>query len=345
MSPLPADIFDAITSYDIEELQRVIDADPQSVNQPDDDDGMPPLYRAAHYRNQDAIALLIRQGALVDIFASCYLDDSASAQSLLTNDPGLTQLRAPGGRTPLHFAAEKGAMSVAQLLVQQGADVNAEDEDGNTPITEAAHGGPWKPAAHQEMIQLFIDSGAEVTLHVAAGIGRLELLKSAVTSSEDVNQRDENGYAPLFHAAQNNHLECVRWLIEQGADVGMECEDGETALFTAALHLLSQQCDPEICRLLIAHGADYDLHTATALGDLDQMTKLLDDQPDLVSKSNGMYPADYAIHCGNYEALQFLLKRGAEPNSQDDWGRTLLEKASSRPKFERLLREFGASDV
>ena len=45
--------------------------------------------------------------------------------------------RISGGMTPLHLAAEYGRNQVVELLIAKGADVNAEDEDGETPLNRA----------------------------------------------------------------------------------------------------------------------------------------------------------------------------------------------------------------
>ena len=71
----------------------------------------------------------------------------------------------------------------------------------------------------------------------------------------------------------------VQLLVERGADVNYACRDGQTGLSTGALHLLSGQCDPKICRLLIEHGAPFDIHTAAALGDTERIAEILADDP------------------------------------------------------------------
>lgn len=338
-------LFEAITSYDQTALRQAIDQEPDSVNQKDED-GLPPLYTAARHRNDEAVEVLLRAGAQVDIFASCYLNRHENGERLLAADSKLAQKTTPDGRTPLHFACLKGSAPMVRALIQHGADVNARDHDGTTPLLEAAHGGPWKPEADQESIDLLLDSGADVDLHTAAAIGRPEKVKAALEASDaGPDQHDESGYTALYHAAHNNHLGCVTILLDSGADVNLPCEDGQTPLSSAALHLLSQQCDPQICCILIEHGAPYDIHTAAALGDAGRVSELISADSSLTGLLlYGFYPADYCVHCGQLETLRILLKAGADPNSRDEWGSTLLLKCVHLPELHSILLSYGASE-
>lgn len=341
---MTAAIFEAITACDQTALRRAIDEEPDSVNQKDED-GLPPLYTAARHRNDEAVETLIAAGAEVDIFACCYLNRHEDGERLLASDSNLAHEMTPYGRSSLHFACQKGNAPMVRALIQHGADVNARDDDGKTPLLEAAHGGPWKPEADQESIDLLLDSGADVDLHTAAAIGRPEKVKSALEDSDaGPDEEDESGYTALYHAAHNNHLDCVTTLLGAGADVNLPCKDGQTALASAALHLLSQQCDPEICRVLIENGAPYDIHTAAALGDTVRVSELVSADSSLTGLLlYGFYPADYCVHCGQLETLRILLDAGADPNSQDEWGSTLLSKCRHLPELHSLLLSFGAS--
>ena len=57
------------------------------------------------------------------------------------------------------------------------------------------------------------------------------------------------------------------------------CADGQTALYTACLHMLSQECDVEIVRTLIARGAEVTLPAAIVLEDLDLVRTLATRDP------------------------------------------------------------------
>ena len=64
------------------------------------------------------------------------------------------------GKTPLHYAAERGHLDVMKLLLASGADVNAHDERviGNTPLREVAD------ACSFEVAQILVDAGANPTI-------------------------------------------------------------------------------------------------------------------------------------------------------------------------------------
>ena len=90
--------------------------------------------------------------------------------------------------------------AIAELLLAQGADVRARDENGQTPLHVAAfYGG-------EARVVLFLDHGAEIDardatgrtpLHCAAGLGRLEEATSLVSRGADVSLLDHEGRTPL----------------------------------------------------------------------------------------------------------------------------------------------------
>ena len=60
---------------------------------------------------------------------------------------------------------------------------------------------------------------ARQDLHQAASEGHLEVVRLLVENGANVNARDENGRTPLFRAADEGHLDIVRLLVENGAEV------------------------------------------------------------------------------------------------------------------------------
>ena len=96
------------------------------------------------------------------------------------------------GRTPLHIAAEHGNCSATDMLVVAGADPNLRDRDGRSSIDIAAR----------------TDEGRDTLLYMLRG-----------ASAEALNHPDANGMTPLHwaaHKGQEDHT--LRFMIDQGAD-------------------------------------------------------------------------------------------------------------------------------
>jgi ankyrin repeat protein len=154
----------------------------------------------------------------------------------LADNPGVTpdgwdsrELLAPSlrqHRPTLHTCAEKGHLDVARDLIEAGADVNAKDNEGLTPLYMCALGG------HVEVARALIEAGA------------------------DVNAKKDNGVTPLHMCAYTGHLEVSRALIEKGADVNAKEDDGVTPLYVCSQegHLEGHL---EVARALIKAGSNF----------------------------------------------------------------------------------------
>jgi ankyrin repeat protein len=110
--------------------------------------------------------------------------DAERVRELLATDPSLANARDKDGSTPLHCAAWKGHLAVAELLLDAGADVNARNQNehyGDTPLHAAAHGN------QRAVAELLIERGADVravscngrtpleetTIHNASAVAKL----------------------------------------------------------------------------------------------------------------------------------------------------------------------------
>lgn len=87
-------------------------------------------------------------------------------KSLLAADPGMVHARDSDGSTPLHCATWKGHREIVALLLDAGADVNAQNKNehwGTTPLHAAAH------ANQAAIAQMLIDHGADLNAQDLTG--------------------------------------------------------------------------------------------------------------------------------------------------------------------------------
>jgi len=140
------------------------------------------------------------------------------------------------GITPLHVVAQEGHVAVAQLLLQNGANLHARYDDLWTPLHLAAQNG------HLEMTTLLINYGGRVIgpkddftpLHFAAQEGYLDIAQLLLTQDADVRARYQNGWTPLHLAAQEGHTPMVTLLLDYGASINAMTAQGFTPLHSAA---------------------------------------------------------------------------------------------------------------
>lgn len=100
----------------------------------------------------------------------------------------------------------------------------------------------------------FVDNFGEKPLHTAAKKGELSKLNSILSMPVNLNDYDELGYTPLHYAVMNGHMECVRRLLEKGANVDMITNNLSKS---TALHLAVYNKSKLIIKLLLSYGADY----------------------------------------------------------------------------------------
>ena len=97
------------------------------------------------------------------------------------------------------------------------------------------------------------DAASEETdIHTAVVSDNMEAVKKYIQDGKDLNVRDPfGGSSPLISAAVFGKRDIARVLLQSGADVNFQNNDGSTALHTAAFF-----CRPEIVQLLLDKNAD-----------------------------------------------------------------------------------------
>lgn len=92
----------------------------------------------------------------------------------------------------------------------------------------------------------------EVDIHTAVVTDNIEALKQHIAAGTNINEKDPfGGSSPLISATVFGKPEAAKILIDAGADINFQNNDGSTALHTAAFF-----CHPEIVKMLLDKGAD-----------------------------------------------------------------------------------------
>ena len=136
----------------------------------------------------------------------------------------------------LHDAASKNAYEAAKVLLEQGADINAQDKHGWTPLHHAA----WNNAA--ATAEVLLKQGADIhatnkngwtPLHWGALNNAADTAEVLLKNGADVNAKNKDGDTPLHHAARNSNYITAEVLLKNGADVNAKNKDGDTPLHWA----------------------------------------------------------------------------------------------------------------
>jgi cytohesin len=205
------------------------------------------------------------------------------------------------GDTPLHVVVGTGNAEIVQSLLEAGADLSMENEDGKVPLHSVSE---------SQVAELLLDNGA------------------------DPSVRDSSDRTPLHYVLQMKSGEAVKalasLLLEQGADPNAQDEDG----FAPLHHVAGNRSNEEtgvLASLLLEQGADPNLHSGIAPPPLERarhvgnesVVEALEEAQKSTSEADGESDGNSELHAsllnqardGNLEAVLDLIERGADPDA------------------------------
>ncbi|PMB63909.1 Serine/threonine-protein phosphatase 6 regulatory ankyrin repeat subunit C [Beauveria bassiana] len=120
-------------------------------------------------------------------------------------------------------AAGEGQDAIVKLLLEEGADIDAKDKDGRTPLSWAAEQG------HEDVVKILLDNSADADprdysgrtpLSWAAAAGRTSAFALLLDSGNaNADSPDNNGRTPLSYAAERGHEAIVHRLLSEHINV------------------------------------------------------------------------------------------------------------------------------
>lgn len=242
-----------------------------------------------------------------DLFLASRNGDAELIEALLKSGARVDARHELTGWTPLITASFYGHLDAVKVLLPAGANANAADRNGGTPLMKAVQmpgGDEGMVQRKSEIVRLLLGAGADpqkkdrlggtaweaamlseeqalVEVFAAAGVRgvRETQLMSAIARRDaatvnnliaagaDVNYREEQGWNALSEAVLAGDPAVLHAVLKAGADPNMRFEKGWTALMIAAMN------NNNAClRELLAAGADPSLRSDTGQSALDLAT-------------------------------------------------------------------------
>jgi cytohesin len=191
------------------------------------------------------------------------------------------------GRTLSGDKSEKATLFINKLLLDIGANPNANDKRGNPVLTAAlARNNP-------DIVAELIKAGASVKVTNSSGSpliveaafsGNQKIVELLLDAGADVNEKDKDGITPLLATTSNQNWELSEVLIQKGADVNAHLANRTTPLFFAA-----------------------------AAGDLKTVTLLVDKGASINVKDNeNNSPLSVALRKNHQQVVDYLKTAGAK---------------------------------
>jgi ankyrin repeat protein len=297
------------------EAARLLLSHGAQVNAREQWHGQTALMWAAAEAQPAMVKLLVDRGA--DVNARSSVNDWTRQ---VTAEPRM-QARPSGGFTPLLYAARKGCLECARILLEARADKNLADPDGVTPMLMATTNFNFDVAA------LLIGAGADVNKWDMWG-------RAPLYAAVDMNTLPIGGRADRPSLDATSAPKLIELLLDAGANPNLQLKlfppyrslrddrgaDGLLTIGTTPLVRAAKAGDIAAMRLLLAHGANVELPTVSGITPLMAACGNASSAID----TRGRYKTEQQA----IEAVHVLLAAGASVNARDRGGQTALHGAA-----------------
>ncbi len=223
---------------------------------------------------------------------------------------------------PLAWAAMMGKTAAVELLLQNGADINGRNRDGNTALHLAAFMG------RAETAELLIKNGADVNVKNSDGATLTDLLAVPWETTRHLSE-------PLGIKLEKKQVEAARIRIADMLNISLPSEQhmGTTDIWESAFigntealeQALRDGADPNAKNL---ESGSTLLSTAAVMGQTKAVAMLLEQGADInVTDRNGGTALHAAAFLGRAETVKLLLEKGADTTLRNSDGITPLDAA------------------
>ena len=201
MSEAPI-LIDAVKAGDVAQVKSIIEAQPDLLQEASGSNGESLILLSVYHRQPDITQLLVAKSPGLSIHEAAATGEFETVKRLLQEDQTAVNALSPDGFSPLGLACFFNHPEIAQLLIENGADVNA---------------------ASQNQMRVS-------PIHSAVAARNTPLVKLLLDQNADINATQTGGYTALHAAAQNGDEELIKLLLEQRADINAMTDSGKTPM-------------------------------------------------------------------------------------------------------------------
>lgn len=274
-----------------------------------------------HYEDRNFAKILVTvidQRDWPDLHAACIIGDKPSVQGLLKSGANVHEEGFISRLRPLQIACLFGHGDVATILFDHGAR-NLNLYGRSLPRTALLYMATY--SGHIDIVRFLLDRGADwayqdkrglTAIHLAARTGQVEVLQVLREYGGDIHCRAKYyGKTPLHCASRGKSLPMVDFVVENGASLIEEDEDGAYPIYNALV-----KGSTEIIERLLELGSPI----------------------DCAIRRKGWTPLHYAARYRSPGKTELLLAHGADPTKKDNKGR-VPAMLTSRLDVKRLLED------
>jgi uncharacterized protein len=276
------------------------------------------------------------------LFQAVAKGDIGAVRVLLANGADI-EAQDDRGTTPLISAVEGHSIEIVKLLLEKGANISAQDRYEGTALMEAA--GSWDP----RMLRILLDASPDIKDKTAALLSAVEGGPVVLQMQDAPITADEHHQQAAAAASEPPWVSNVRMLLDSGVNVEARDEEGETPLMRAASY-----GQTEIFELLLARGARINVRDnrgttpliaaacacalATMNDTYDIIKALLEKGANVNARTRDGTTA-LMMAAGSPDdaaSVKLLLSKGADPMAKDNQGKTAITFAKDSPFPEKV---------
>ena len=295
-----------------------------------------PLHLASRWGHYEIVQLLLDNNANKNIKDSKGnsplhwaviggLSSAVTTETLILGGADI-ELKNNDSNTPLHTAIINGNFEAVKILITHGANVNATDKKGRSPLHLSSH--------NADDVDYYLDK---------KNYGK-DLISDVMKRFNETHWRSTND--PVSYGADSGNI--IRELLLNGADSNIKDIEGETPLHYAAFfcnyEALVALLDETINKNLNVNPVDNNgftpMHWAALNINKTHVELLVNKGADVqvINSQNGKTPLHMSSFNGRFETSKYLIDNGADINAKDKKGLIPLDYAKKNGRYIELIK-------